>query len=211
MYLNRLKMCLKFKNCIKMLAFNPTFSFENYAKYLNFRLHSLSAIRLWDKNTLGWHFVLSPPQVCEMSVNVNVNVNVYANTLSQAHTKNGRTIKQINQVATCHSLVLSISKLITSFNEDKRFVCSCLSVLPVRRLSAAHYVHGSTFIYICIYMYICMYVCTKIPQHVRCLFFASHSILFLILIALLQFCSAITNEALSSEDFHYDHLCMLLC
>jgi len=149
MYLNRLKMCLKFKNCIKMLAFNPTFSFENYAKYLNFRLHSLSAFRLWDKNTLGWHFVLSPPQVCEMSVNVNV----YANTLSQAHTKNGRTIKQINQVATCHSLVLSISKLITSFNEDKRFVCSCLSVLPVRRLSAAHYVHGSTFIYICICMY----------------------------------------------------------
>lgn len=39
-----------------------------------------------------------------------------------------RTINQINQVATCHSLVLSISKLITSFNEDKRFVCSCLSL-----------------------------------------------------------------------------------
>jgi len=73
---------------------------------------------------------------------------------SQAHTKNGRTIKQINQVATCHSLVLSISKLITSFNEDKRFVCSCLSVLPVR-LSAAYYINECT-----------CDICIKIPQHV---------------------------------------------
>jgi len=30
--------------------------------------------------------------------------------------------------------------------------------------------------------------------------------LFFILIALMQFCSGITNLALSSEDFHYDHL-----
>lgn len=65
-----------------------------------------------------------------MSVNLRIQ-----DTHTPCHTialPLGRTIKQINQVATCHSLVLSISKLITSFNEDKRFVCSCLSALPVR-------------------------------------------------------------------------------
>lgn len=69
-----------------------------------------------------------------MSVNVETNLRTQ-DTQRPCHTiahPLGRTIKQINQVATCHSLVLSISKLITSFNEDKRFVCSCLSALPVR-------------------------------------------------------------------------------
>lgn len=109
------------------------FLHKNYLKYLNFSsTHCQDICRI----TLRCHSLspLSPSclwNVCECE------------TPKREDGRDG--IKQINQVATCHSLVLSISKLITSFNEDKRFVCSCLSVLPVRLSAATLTIY--TFVY----------------------------------------------------------------
>lgn len=93
---------------------------------------------------------------------------------SLSHTRwmpSRRTINQINQVATCHSLVLSISKLITSFNEDKRFVCSCLSLNSSSSSSTIYHAPSPTvapFPFPSLSLFICL-VCPTLSHFVACI------------------------------------------